>query len=66
MPKLRPRSSQVYSSVEDFARDIGISRKSAYAGIKEGTIPSLRVGKRIILPKALISAWLSRAPNQAA
>ena len=29
---------------------MGIGINSAYAGIKDGTIPSLRVGDRILVP----------------
>lgn len=52
------KESPIYASVEEFAREIGISRQSAYAALRKNTIPHIRLGKRYILPKAAISEWL--------
>ena len=61
--KARPESAQhrasaIYQSVEELAREIGISRQSAYAALRNNTIPHIRLGKRYILPKAAIAEWL--------
>jgi excisionase family DNA binding protein len=39
-------------SVEDAGRVLGISRGLAYQGVRDGSIPSLRVGRRILVPTA--------------
>lgn len=39
----------------------GLSRNSLYEGCKRGEIPHLRVGRRIIFPRAAIDAWLAGA-----
>jgi excisionase family DNA binding protein len=54
----------VYHSVDELARELGISRALAYAGLRDGTIPSIRLAKRFIIPRAAISDWLRRTgPN---
>jgi excisionase family DNA binding protein len=37
--------------VDETAEILGISRWSAYRGIKTGDIPAMRVGKRFIVPR---------------
>lgn len=39
-----------------------ISRASWYAGIKRKEIPSVRIGKRILIPRARFLAWLAGQP----
>jgi len=36
-------------TVDEVAVVLGVSRNSAYEGVKDGEIPSMRVGKRIIV-----------------
>ncbi len=53
-----------FASVDEFARTIGISRASAYAGLRDGSIPHIRIGKRrYIIPRAAIDQWLKNASN---
>lgn len=54
-------SSAVYSSVDELAHEIGVSRAAVYKGLRAGTIPSIRLGKRFILPRAAIARWLESA-----
>jgi len=51
----------VYPSVYLLARDLGISRQAAYEGLRRKSIPSIRVGKRFIIPRAAIQEWLRTA-----
>ena len=37
-------------SVEEAAKLLGIGRTAAYEGVRTGQIPSLRIGKRILIP----------------
>ena len=37
-------------SVEEAARFLGIGRTAAYEAVRTGQIPSLRIGKRILIP----------------
>lgn len=38
-----------------------ISRASFYAGIKRGDIPAIRIGRRLIIPRARFLQWLESA-----
>jgi excisionase family DNA binding protein len=53
-----------YRSVEELAAELGISRQSVYVGLRNGTIPSIRLGKRFILPRSAIADWLKSAAGQ--
>jgi excisionase family DNA binding protein len=51
----------IYPSVDALAKELGISRQTAYVNLNNGTIPSIRLGKRFILPKSAIQSWLQNA-----
>jgi excisionase family DNA binding protein len=37
---------------------LGVSKNSAYSAVARGEIPSIRVGRRIVIPRAkLLKAW---------
>ncbi|MBZ5677979.1 MAG: helix-turn-helix domain-containing protein [Acidobacteriia bacterium] len=57
----RSASAPTYASVDDLAREIGVSRHACYEGIKNGIIPHIRIGRRIVLPKTAIADWLKTA-----
>lgn len=35
-----------------FFKELGVSKNSGYAAIKRGDIPHVRIGKRILIPRA--------------
>lgn len=45
-------------TVEEAAEILKISRQSAYAGVRKGEIPSIRVGRRFIIPTAQLMRLL--------
>lgn len=46
-------------SVDEAAKILGIGRATAYAAIKQGTLPYLRIGeKRIVIPLAALRKLL--------
>jgi excisionase family DNA binding protein len=53
-------------SVEEAADLLGISRAKAYAACREGTIPCLRFGKRVIVPAAPFEQMLGRKLDEVA
>ena len=55
-----------FESVRELARYLGISQSLAYDGLRAGTIPSIRLGKRFIIPRAAIQRWLATAGKAAA
>ncbi len=49
---------QVVLSVEQARRLLGISRNLTYEGVKAGQIPSIRIGRRILIPRAALKRLL--------
>ncbi|MGH2604797.1 MAG: helix-turn-helix domain-containing protein, partial [Dehalococcoidia bacterium] len=43
-----------------------LSRRSAYRAAAAGRIPTIRLGRRILVPTALLESMLGIAPNNAA
>ena len=54
---LDPRIQPVMT-VTDAARILHISRGSAYEAVKAGEIPSIRLGRRIVVPTAALVRML--------
>ena len=48
-------------SVREVQEALNLSRSSVYEGIAQGTIPSIRVGKRILVPRAALQRLLEEA-----
>lgn len=46
-------------SVQEMALQMGISLSKAYALTRETDFPSVRVGKRVLVPVSEFKAWLS-------
>ncbi len=57
-------------TVDQAAKILHISRASAYKAVRSGQIPSIRLGRRVLIPTARLSALLGlnsdAAPPQAA
>jgi excisionase family DNA binding protein len=49
-------------SVEEAARILGVSRGSAYTLARVGALPTIRLGKRLLVPKAALEKLLEAAP----
>ncbi len=46
-------------TVEEAAATLGISRAFAYESVARGDIPSIRIGRRILVPKAALEKMLN-------
>jgi excisionase family DNA binding protein len=46
-------------SVEEAGKLLGIGRNPAYEAAKRGQIPVIRVGKRVLIPKAALDRLLA-------
>jgi excisionase family DNA binding protein len=51
-------------SVEEAAHRLGIGRNQAYQGAKSGEIPSIKIGKRILVPLAALDRMLAGADGK--
>lgn len=62
-----PATARLTYTVEEAATALGISRGLAYAMVREGRLPALRLGqRRLIIPRAALEGLLDLAPKLAA
>lgn len=52
---------KTYASVDELAKDLGIGRAAAYSALRAGRIPSIRIGKRFVIPREAVRRWLENA-----
>ena len=50
-------------SVPEAGRVLGISRESAYFAARSGEIPTIRIGGRILVPRAALERLLAGQPQ---
>lgn len=50
-------------SVEQAGAKLGLSRAHAYAMVREGRLPVLRFGRRVVVPKAALERMLTEGAN---
>ena len=48
--------------IEEAAKLLGIGRNTAYEAVRTGTIPALRIGKRLVVPRQALERLLSAPP----
>ncbi len=51
-------------TVEEAAEMLGLSRAFAYEAVTRGEIPSIRIGRRILIPKVALERLLNSADGQ--
>ena len=50
-------------NANQLAAALGISRAGAYQLLNTGTFPTLRIGKRLLVPKDKLIDWIEQNPN---
>ena len=50
-------------TVEEAAVVLGISRTSAYEGVRRGEIKAIRIGRRLVISTAALDALLAGSPD---
>ena len=58
-----PVENRLVFTVEEAAQLLGISRSFAYEAVQRGDIPSMRIGRRILVPKAALQKLLMSHSN---
>jgi excisionase family DNA binding protein len=48
-------------TVDEVAALLGVARGVAYEGVRSGSIPATRVGRRWLIPRRRFHAWLDGA-----
>jgi excisionase family DNA binding protein len=59
MAKPKKSVDRVTFTVEEAAKRLGIARGSAYEAVRRGELPSVRFGKRVLIPRAALERILS-------
>lgn len=54
----KPHSERMTVTVKEAANLLGVSRSLAYELVAAGTLPSLRLGRRIVVPRAVLLRML--------
>jgi excisionase family DNA binding protein len=52
-------------SVAETAELLGVSRWLVQQAVRDGSLPSRRIGRRILIPAARLDAWLQGEPARA-
>jgi len=52
---------KIVLTVEEAGRLLGLSRPTAYQAVATGEIPSIRIGRRILVPVAALTKLLESA-----
>lgn len=58
---MKPNDEEAVYTIEKVARLLGIGRSSAYAAARRGEIPTVRIGKRLLVPKVAFERLLNPA-----
>ncbi|HUZ70513.1 MAG TPA: helix-turn-helix domain-containing protein [Candidatus Saccharimonadales bacterium] len=53
-------------SVPEAARMLGISSNHCWRAIERGELPSLKIGRRVLIPRRSLEAFVERAEHGAA
>jgi excisionase family DNA binding protein len=53
-----PASNRITLSVQEAATLLGLSRNVAYDAIARGQIPSIRIGRRLLVPRLALERML--------
>jgi excisionase family DNA binding protein len=48
-------------TIDEAAAVLGVSRNSAYSAVARGEIPAIRIGRRLLVPKAALERLLESA-----
>ena len=58
MSEMRDRIDRLTVTIPEVAEALGIGLNQAYEAAKRGEIPTIRIGKRILVPKAALDRLL--------
>ena len=60
LPRYATIDKRLCVTVPEAAEMLGISRNFAYQLVREGKLPSIRFGKRILIPRAALEKMLGK------
>lgn len=59
-----PQRAELTYTVEEAALALGIGRQAAYEAARRGELPTIRIGRRILVPKAALERMLEAAAHK--
>jgi excisionase family DNA binding protein len=62
----RREDERLTLSVPEVAARLGLSRNGAYEAVAAGQIPSIRIGRRVLVPRVALDRLLDQAGPKAA
>ena len=62
---MKPAELRPTLTVSAAAEILGISRNSCYEGVAKGQIPAIRIGRRLVIPTALLLDMLGINAHEA-
>lgn len=62
---IAPVGERLVLTVEEAATLLGISRAFAYEAVNRGEIPSIRIGRRVLVPKVALERLVGQTPPTA-
>ncbi|GLQ05871.1 helix-turn-helix domain-containing protein [Sneathiella chinensis] len=57
-------TERITVTVQEAGNILGIGKSAAYHAVKSGKIPSIRIGRRILIPKEPLMELLNNPPAQ--
>ena len=61
---MQPNDQAAVYTIEEAARLLGIGRSSAYAAARRGEIPTIPIGRRLLVPQAAFERLLQPANDR--
>lgn len=61
MPTSAAQAGRRTITIDEAARELGLSRNAAYDAAKRGELPTIRMGKRLLVPRGPFEALLNPA-----
>jgi excisionase family DNA binding protein len=62
--RIGAKMEQLTISVPEAGRRLGIRRNTAYEAARQGQIPTIRIGRRVVVPVAALEAMLAVKSKQ--
>lgn len=56
-------AAEAVLTVDEAAKILRISRTLAFAAVREGALPSVRIGRRVLVPRDRLEAFLRGDPH---
>ena len=63
---MQQQTERLTYSVEEAARLLGLGRNSAYEAAKSGQLPTIKIGRRLLVPRDALKRMLKSAKPFAA